>query len=729
MERKFEKWTYLVACILLTFVPNIDGVVIYDANICDETSTAGFYEIPIAKKCKPQKLESIKTCQTQVFELNRLIVPIKAYACTVEIKSQKTYLSFFGTRTETPIDTIKITPSVAMCMAIHESKMSTLAGKLQKIDETLYATSNKLKLYFYWLSETSFRVYNVYLEYMHIYYNFVEDQIVKDTILTEHCDIKLKTCISNGKRLIWNNDETDFCDELNTAKIYVGNSILQLDDHQELISIKIPELSSVYKNLMNVSSRYLTCFTKEDMILIDIDGILIQLNSCRKLVHSIKQIHMSNNLAEILHLHNVLADNIFSNKTIYNSQIDLEFINKHSQTHFYEISSTLPGELNFIMSSLTQLISRLEDKLDFLSCELNRQTSFNTKLLARKFPKTVLNFMLDDNGVSAKTQGDILRAQNCIQVNVTLKSTLHLAQDIFATRPLGYITTNGKDVLFQFNMDNLWSRNIVYITRNPETRLMTFRINDVLVSYQNNSLLNKAPNIKKLSPRQTNYKLNITKTDFSIARIFLGDRLINDESDFSVKTAINALKFDGDTEFISSLDFWKTAQKTNIERITEKHSPVVQKIKNAFSPFMDFFSGLFKFLQNLYVIPITIIVVWIIYQLCKIKCTGKKNNKNKTNTAATSEQKEINNTTITQKQDKVNTSNDKIKKNKSDREQRQIAETSFIHIDEKSKAKKASQPPLSNQEKKRTTRILNKGQNSQLHNRENQILNDTFYPL
>ena len=713
---------------LLIFVLEIKCVVIYNAHICDETSTSGFYEIPITKKCKPQKLESIKTCKTQVFELNRLIVPIKAYACTVEIKSQKTYLSFLGTRTQTPIETIRITPSVAMCMAIHESKMSTLAGKLQKIDETVYATSNKLKLHFYWLSETTFRIYNVYLEYMHIYYNFVEDRIVKDSILTEHCDIKLKTCVSDGKRLIWNNEETHFCDEVNTAKIYAGNSILQFDDNQELISIKIPELSSVYKNLMNVSSRYLSCFTKEDIILIDIDGILIQLNNCRKLVHSIKQIHMSNNLAEILHLHNVLADNIFSNKTIYNSKIDLEFKNKHSQTHFYEISSTLPGELNFIMSSLTQLISRLEDKIDFLDCELNRQISFNTKLWARKFPKTVLNFMLDNNEVGAKTQGDILRSQNCIQVNITLKSTLHLAQDIFATRPLGYIKTNGKDVLFQYNMDNLWNRNIVYITRNPETRLMTFRINDILISYKNNSLLNKAPNVKKLSTRQINYKLNITRTDFSIARIFLGDRVVADESDFSIKTAINALKFDRDTEFISSLDFWETAQNTNVERITEQHSPVIQKIRNAFSPVMDFFSGLFKVLQNLYVIPITLIIVWIIYQLCKVKCTGKKD-KNKSSTTATPAQKNKGNTTNKKNQDKVKTPEEKIKSNKSNREQPHIAETSFTHIDENLNARKTSQQPSSVKEKRKTTQILKKGQNSQLHNRENQILDNTFFPL
>ena len=146
-------------------------------QICSPTTKTNAFAIKEPKPCRLRVLDSVKTCSSQIYEIRKAVIPLKAYTCRLSVLRQTSYTSFWGVQTESPIQSALEPTSLRECMDIENTKISTHAGPLDKRADKLYESNNKIHLTHRWLTKLHSLTYNARLEYFDLYYNFLTQTI------------------------------------------------------------------------------------------------------------------------------------------------------------------------------------------------------------------------------------------------------------------------------------------------------------------------------------------------------------------------------------------------------------------------------------------------------------------------------------------------------------------------------------------------------------------------
>ena len=119
--------------------------------------------------------------------------------------------------------------------------------------------------------------------------------------------------------------------------------------------------------------------------------------------------------------------------------------------------------------------------------------------------------------------------------------SLRFEENKFATRPIAHFLKNNVTHIVQWSSSEFWSTKIIEYSTKPVNDLLTFKINDFIVSYKNMKLLQKPEKLKELKFEFHNRKIDIPKFDFTAAELALA-KTKTDEAFSSMHMALTELK-------------------------------------------------------------------------------------------------------------------------------------------------------------------------------------------
>ena len=335
--------------------------------------------------------------------------------------------------------------------------------------------------------------------------------------------------------------------------------------------ISIPELTTEFKNFVRVSDDIKRCFPN-------------------KIIY------------QTVHDYVVVSDHCLPQNDIRLSNFTAHLKNLNQQSE----------QLNFLFDSLVEDIKNLEDKLDKMSCHLENEIQFNHKLLAKMFPSQILSKLVNRDAAAAITS-NILSEFACTKVTLKVLPSLKFGGNKFAIRPLAHFSKDNTTQFVQWSSSEFWSTKINEFTTKPVNELLTFKIDNLVLSYKNMKLLQIPEKTKKLKFEFNNKKIKIPKFDFTAAEEVLAKTKHN-EAFSSIHVALTELRMK--QEMLEATNN-PIGDPFSSARRVETYGSIVTPLTKIHNPYLISLYWILHFLGNLYTIVLTIILIVIFCKACR----------------------------------------------------------------------------------------------------------------
>ena len=572
-----------VSQILATAVPNFTPVVLKNILVCDEQRIVQHYNIPKSKPCSKIKPAKISTCNAKLYEPTLSHIPINGYACSLKTENYQARMYFWGEKilqTSTPI--ISGT-TVEQCATMIATKKLPGIGPLHQRNTITYQTHNAIIPTYKWLQTINDQTINAYMEEITFFYDFATDNILTDLTKTGTCKYDNGFCKTETVTLVWQKQNNKFCKYLKNSSHYQGETKLHYDNTDTLISVEIPEITVAFNEFKPTNSKILQCFTETNMEVRQTynDFVLVS-NDC----FSQRQTLPS------------LPAKIFS--AINNTKSTIN-----------DPENLIIPLLDFLSTTITDHIEQLEKQINLLQCQNNQETQLQMKLLARMFPSEVLSKLVNRK-TAATSQGNVLSELSCTKASAHLTPSLRYEHNRYATRPIALLHTPNKSIIIQQQPDGYWSDSIKAFSQVPIQGLMTFKVKNRIITYNNMTLMAEPLEVNRLFYTTMNISVAIPKYDFTRSTMILQPPIQN-EALSSMQAALTELQFQSHiaNDPNNGLFF-----KDGIYASQAVHNSILTPLSKVTNPALIILVTLIHILNSLWSIFFTIALCYLIYKYC-----------------------------------------------------------------------------------------------------------------
>ena len=494
-------------------------------------------------------------------------IPIKAHICTMkEIRTKDTYY-FWGEKISEEVLHRTYAPSGKQCeQMIHERKLDGI-GYLKQRGPSFASTTNRKKHQYQWCQTTSTSTKNAYLEEITAYWDLTTGTIQSHLFTKTNCEYNKQICSSPEGTLIWNNNMEQLCSYTFKKEIFNGKATFYNNASDiNKKAIIIPELEMAVYDLKIPHPNVTKCFDRNSTKLNSETGFLFIISNCT--VTEGKRTKRS-------------LDNEIGNPELMATQ------------------------LNFVSNQHNKDIKILQQKFNYILCQMQNEIQFNQRLLSKLYPSEIMSRYLQAQREAA-SYGDVLIEKLCHKANLTLIKSLRMNNKSFALRPIAQYMTGNETKIVQHKMGNVWQMGVTKTDRET-TGYVNYEINGKEISYLNSEMIREPLPIKGLS--LTMRKIAIEQQIYDFEKSALQLQEIKDQSIQTMLTRLETLKLYG-------RDNHQEGELDQNEWEFDTTNSIWTPIKH---PAWTIFTTVINLLSHLWAIVWTIIIIAVIVKLCNDK--------------------------------------------------------------------------------------------------------------
>ena len=555
---------------------------INNALICETTLTNNNYLIREAKICKNVPIAKVSSCAANVFDVNLARVPVRGYFCSMKVQRYRMTMYFWGEKVLTRDDSEFLAPSLQECNLMYENKYLEKVGPLQEYSPGIWKSDNTITESYLWMRTLQGANVNGFLQMTNLFYNVVTREIMTDLETISHCKYETGFCRTHNKILVWETNELDLCSYVRAAKVHVNTAKLHHDKDLKLVRLDIPSITSTFYDFQEVETHVMTCFKgKNNRVLGTYQGLIIQLLDCSKKFKNFA--HLKEDFIEKLK------------------------INSTGERMVQRVSA----EFNYLFNIQRQILIKLQSQVNYLECQQSNFIRKNMKLLARSYPSAILSEILG-RPAAAVINNDILSERGCERKNLTLMTTLWQKDGTFATKPIAMAKVFNETVLYQLQEENVWSREINFVTQKPIKGYLSFFVGGKIWSFLNGTILRTPLPVNVIGAKIGNLSVAIPQNDFTKSDLMLG-RPLESDSVLAMKIALSGLQFD------EQLNSFRDRRNTNFMNLTRSkmYGSLLAPLARIRHPVTISIFSVMGFLSNFWGLFLTGSAIYAIYQFCK----------------------------------------------------------------------------------------------------------------